>query len=75
MTDFDYLTHKDSGVISDLASTSIVSPQTIIVESEFTNMLQLLVDYGNSNVYKSFKIRLEIEEENIISSDNRGFRQ
>lgn len=33
----------------------------IIKEVEFINASQTMVDYGNSNVYSNFKMKLEIE--------------
>lgn len=32
----------------------------IIEECEFTNLLQTIVDYGNSNVLSNFKYRLHV---------------
>jgi hypothetical protein len=34
---------------------------TIIIETEFIDLLQTLVDYGNTHVLESFNVRLEME--------------
>jgi hypothetical protein len=37
------------------------SVKKIIQERVFVDILQMLVDYGNANILKSFKIRLEMD--------------
>jgi hypothetical protein len=37
------------------------SVKKIIQERVFVDILQMLVDYGNANILKSFKIRLEVD--------------
>ena len=44
-------------IYEDLAN----SATKIIEEIGYTNLLQSMVDYGNSNVYTSFKMRLEMD--------------
>ncbi len=41
------------------------SANKIIQECEFTNMLQSMIEYGNSNVLTSFKYRLEMESVSV----------
>ena len=38
------------------------SVRTIIEETEFVHELQSMVEYGNSHVLHSFKIRLQMED-------------
>lgn len=44
-------------IYEDLAN----SATKIIEEIGYTNLSQSMVDYGNSNVYTSFKMRLEMD--------------
>jgi len=37
------------------------SAKKIIEEIGYTNLMQSMIDYGNSNVYTSFKMRLQME--------------
>jgi hypothetical protein len=39
------------------------SVRTIIEEAEFIGKLQSMADYGNLHILKSFKIKLEFDEE------------
>jgi len=39
------------------------SATKIIEETQYTNLLQSLVSYGNSNVYRNFKMSLKTESD------------
>jgi hypothetical protein len=65
-TDFDLIIKK----IRDLYYKAIQSrafgsgAEKIHLDSEWTNLLQRLNGHGNSAVLNSFKLRLEMDEEN-----------
>jgi len=45
---------------------SACSVKTVIEETEFVDKLQSMVDYGNSHVLHSFKVKIEFDEEGDI---------
>ena len=56
MTEEDIVTNNDKG-----PSNALVSVQKIIEETEFTDRIQTLLEYGNQGKLKSFKLRLVME--------------
>ena len=51
--------NKDKGFHKKLAP----AVQQLIVETEWTNCLQDLVDFGNKRLLRSFSLRLEMDDE------------
>jgi len=56
LTEEDIVTNNDKG-----PSNALVSVQKIIEETEFTDRIQTLLEYGNQGKLKSFKLRLVME--------------
>lgn len=54
-----------------MISEDLVNSATKIIEEiGYTNLLQSIIDYGNSNIYTSFKMRLEMEPYNQEKKEN-----
>lgn len=53
--------HYESSVFFQQKLTSV---EQIIIETEWTDAIQRLVDFVNKNYLKNFMLRLELEHEN-----------
>jgi hypothetical protein len=58
-TDEVISSNKDKGFHKKLAPTV----QQLIVETEWTNCLQDLVEFGNKRLLRSFSLRLEMDDD------------